>query len=210
MNDLYINSYCHIHSSRIFKDGELIHNLEVVGIEDVLKNSYSLLMLNYPKYYKMDSLSKLGILGAELLFADIALVNQFSKDNFAMAMSNSDSSLDTDIKHQAAFENADAFYPSPAVFVYTLPNIVAGEIAIKHQLKGENLFYISNEFDAFQTKILVENILSKAQTSAALVGWVNVYQNNYEAFLVLVSPLKIGIKILFEENNLNNLYDNKS
>ena len=210
MNDLYINSYCYIHSSKIFKDGELIHNLEVVGIEDVLKSSYSLLMLNYPKYYKMDALSKLGIVGAELLFADIALVNQFSKDNFAMIISNCDSSLDTDLKHQAAFENTDAFFPSPAIFVYTLPNIVAGEIAIKHQLKGENIFYISNEFDAFQTKILVENIFSKAQTDAALVGWVNVYQNNYEAFLMLVSPLPIGKKVLFREDNLNHLYDNKS
>lgn len=209
MNELYINSYCHIHSSKIFKDGEMIHNLKVAGTEDVLKSSYPLIMHNYPKYYKMDALSKLGILGAELLFADIALVNHFSKDHFAIVMSNCDSSLDTDLKHQQAFENMDTFFPSPAIFVYTLPNIVAGEIAIKHQLKGENLFYISNEFDAVQTQMLVENIFSKAHTSACLVGWVNVLKNDYEGFLMLVSPLPIGKNVLLGEANLNTLYKNR-
>ena len=209
MIDLYINSYCHIHSSKIFKDGEMIHSLDVSGTEEVLKGSYPLLVQNYPKYYKMDALSKLGILGAELLFADIALVNHFSRDNFAIVMSNCDSSLETDLKHQEAFENADAFFPSPAIFVYTLPNIVAGEIAIRHQLKGENLFYISNEFDAVQTQMLVENIFSKAQTSACIVGWINVFKNDYEGFLMMVSPLPIGKRISFKEDNLNILYKNR-
>ncbi len=204
--DLFINSYCHIGQSTISKDGLVLHNLDGIGIEEMLKNGYQLLDLNYPKYYKMDSLSKLGILAAEILLAEVNWEKQFTKDAFAIMLSNSDSSLDTDIKYQKTIAQKNAFFPSPAMFVYTLPNIVAGEIAIKHQLKGENLFYISQSFDTHQTQILVENIFSKPQTSASLVGWVNVLNENYDAFLMLVSPLLTEQAIKFEAQNIDTLY----
>src|SRR3712207_7060242 len=34
------------------------------------------------------------------------------------------------------------FFPSPSVFVYTLPNIVTGEIAIRNHYHGETHFFV--------------------------------------------------------------------
>ena len=55
-------------------------------------------------------------------------------------------SLDTDLKHQATIANPQEYYPSPAVFVYTLPNICLGEISIRHQLHTEGSFFVLDSY----------------------------------------------------------------
>ena len=69
------------------------------------------------------------------------------ENNIALVLSNNSSSLDTDVKYQNSISNPDEYYPSPAVFVYTLPNICLGEISIRHQLKSENSFFIFDQFN---------------------------------------------------------------
>ena len=56
---------------------------------------------------------------------------------------NADASLDTDIKYLATTKEL----PSPSVFVYTLPNIMIGEICIRNHFKGESFFFISENPD---------------------------------------------------------------
>ena len=43
-------------------------------------------------------------------------------------------------RFQETIQHADSYYPSPALFVYTLPNIVTGEIAIRNKYYGETSF----------------------------------------------------------------------
>ena len=47
-----------------------------------------------------------------------------------------------------AIQNKESYYPSPAVFVYTLPNICIGEISIKYKLYSENSFFIFDSLNA--------------------------------------------------------------
>ena len=102
----------------------------------------------YPKYHKMDDLCKLTFLNAELLLGQISLLEKYSEEEVAMVFSNSSSSLSTDIDYYYTYHNKEDYFPSPAVFVYTLANISLGEVAIRHGLKGENAFFIQDTFNA--------------------------------------------------------------
>ena len=95
--------------------------------------AYRHFAFDYPKFYRMDNLSKLGWLAAEVLFQDVS-IKPYQPEDVGIVLANRSSSLDTDIKY---FESVKTI-PSPALFVYTLPNIVMGEICIRHVLKGEN------------------------------------------------------------------------
>lgn len=60
-------------------------------------------------------------------------------------MANRSASLDSDRRHQAIIDAGDGCGASPAVFVYTLPNIMLGQVAIKHGLKGESTFCVPGQ-----------------------------------------------------------------
>ena len=94
----------------------------------------------------MDNLSKLAFLAADLLLKNE--VNEGEENNIALLFANKSSSLDTDVKHQESIADRQNYFPSPAVFVYTLPNICMGEISIRHKLYTENSFFIFAQFNA--------------------------------------------------------------
>src|SRR5690606_28639063 len=104
------------------------------------KELYQHLELHYPKFYKMDNLSKLAFLASEIILSDN------TEKEVALIFSNKEASLDTDIQHQKRIQEPQEFFPSPAVFVYTLPSICIGEISIKHQFKSESMFCLSDYF----------------------------------------------------------------
>ena len=81
--------------------------------------------------------------------------------------------------------SADNYYPSPSLFVYTLPNIVTGEIAIRHKFYGETCFYIlENKEQLFE---LANNQVQLTKLSAALIGWVECEnENKYYANIKLL------------------------
>jgi len=97
---------------------------------------YRSLQIDYPKFYKMDNLSKLGFLASEMIFNDED--NRFiPREDIAVICFNSSSSLDIDTQYQKTIHDNENYFPSPSLFVYTLPNIVTGEIAIRNKFLGE-------------------------------------------------------------------------
>ena len=167
-------------------NGKLVFEGEQgINLKDFLKSSYRNQKIHYAKFFKMDNLSKLSILAAELILSEIDLSNY--DHNIALIFSNNAASLDTDRKHQNTINDADHYFPSPAIFVYTLPNIGIGEISIKYKLKSENAFFVFENYNAnFHHNY--ENILVQSDKSAAVLsGWVNVDHDDYEAFVYLVS-----------------------
>ena len=141
---------------------------------------------NYPKFYKMDNLSKLAFLTADLLLKENHLKAGY-KDDIAIILSNRAASLDTDRKHQISISDKDNYYPSPSIFVYTLPNICIGEISIKHQIHSENSFFIFDKFNSKHLHINADYLLKNKKASKVLSGWVDFDDKNYQAFLYLVS-----------------------
>jgi 3-oxoacyl-[acyl-carrier-protein] synthase-1 len=86
----------------------------------------------------------------------------------------------------ATISDPDNYYPSPALFVYTLPNIVTGELAIRHRLYGETAFYVLDNETTLQP--IIDATLRDERIHSAIVGWVECTgKSDYEAHLSLVT-----------------------
>ena len=107
--------------------------------------------------------------------------------NTALVFANRSSSLDTDMKYQESISSAENYFPSPAVFVYTLPNICLGEISIRHQLQTENAFFVMDEFDETFMNLYASQLLKSGKTDQVLCGWVELYGENYKGFVYLLT-----------------------
>ena len=199
--NLYIQSYCKIKNNVISLNGKVVFNYDFEDVKLFLKAAYKSFESKYPKFFKMDSLSKLAFLGAELL-----LKEESKSSNTALVFSNSASSLDTDRKYQESINDPKNYFPSPAVFVYTLPNIGIGEISIRHQLKSENAFFIFEKYNAAFHHSYENSLIQMNKADSVLAGWVNIDENNCDVFLYLVS--KNG-KTAHTVKNLIELYNNK-
>lgn len=161
-----------------------------------MKSSYKHFEVDHSKFFKMDNLSKLAFMASEILLQDE------SEKDIALVLSNHASSLDTDRKHQASISNPENGYASPAVFVYTLPNICLGEISIRHRLHSENSFFV---FDSFTPDVLYDysqNLISEDKAKKALCGWVDFDGEKYDAFLYIVAKKGTFAHSIAEINRL--------
>lgn len=176
-----IQSFCHIRDNHISLNGNLIFENDDPDFSVFIKAAYKTLDVDYSKFFKMDNLSKLAFMAADIL------LKQELEKNVAIVLSNKASSLDTDRKYQKSIENTAEFYPSPTVFVYTLPNICMGEISIKHSLYSENAFFVFNKFNPSALLDYSTSLLQNNNTKKVLCGWVDFDNGKYDAFLYVVA-----------------------
>lgn len=183
-NKNHISHYCTIENNAVSINGEKLFEMEATPFPEFIKSVYKNFNLDYPKFFKMDNLSKLAFLTAELILKEVVKVDE--ENDIAVVFANQSSSLDTDVRHQNSIANKDNYFPSPAVFVYTLPNICIGEISIKQQLQSENAFFVFDQFDpAFMTQYAT-SLLETKKAKKVLCGWVEYYQEQYKAMVYLV------------------------
>ncbi|TGV02237.1 3-oxoacyl-ACP synthase [Flavivirga rizhaonensis] len=187
MNSKYhITSFCNIKNNTVSLNGSVIYNDENNDFLEFIKAAYKSFETDYAKFFKMDALSKLAFLAADVLLKNEDL-NQEEENNIAIVFSNKASSIDTDRKHQKSIQDKEDYFPSPAVFVYTLPNICIGEISIKYKLFSENSFFIFDAFNAQHLFDYTNSLLATDKTEKVLCGWVELDGDHYEAFLYLVT-----------------------
>jgi hypothetical protein len=182
--ELLVQSSCSIRNNTIILDSKAIFESDSETFFDFSKKAYQHFEINYSKFYKMDNLSKLAFIGAELL-----LKNQptaIRGTNIALVFGNKSSSLDTDMKFQQSISDKENYFPSPAVFVYTLPNICLGEISIRHDLKSENCFFVLDEMNESFLINYAEILLITAKADSVLCGWVEYFNEEYSAFFRLL------------------------
>ena len=201
-NKFHIKSYSHIKGQTVSVNGNVIFKGDDADFPNFIKSAYKYLETSYSKFFKMDNLSKLAFLAADVLLKQESLSEE--ENNIALIFSNKASSLDTDRKHQKSIENQDEYFPSPAVFVYTLPNICLGEISIKHKLYSKNSFFIFDRFNAEHLYLYANNLLQKNKAEKVLCGWVDFDENSYEAFLYLVENKG---EIVHNTEEINRLYN---
>ncbi|MDR2691361.1 MAG: hypothetical protein LBB73_03555 [Dysgonamonadaceae bacterium] len=169
-----------------------------------LPEMYRALRIDYPKFFKMDNLSKLGFLASEILFKD-ETVRFTPREDIALIGFNSSSSLDTDRNYQATIRDADNYFPSPSVFVYTLPNMVAGEIAIRNRFYCETFFYICENFDVGETANKIRLSFTDSVIRSVLAFWIEYTEETKEVFMIWVDKEKN--KLPFSEEQLSILYN---
>jgi hypothetical protein len=183
MEQLKIKTYCHIKNNRICINGELAFEYrEASSMHDFLKKAFKHFKPGYAKFYKMDDISKLGFLASEVLLQDKPYL-AYQPEDTGIVISNSQSTLLTDAEFQASIQDDTNFYPSPSVFVYTLPNIMIGEISIRHGFRGENAFYIFENFNANFIADYINQLFLSHKLKACIGGWVDQSSENYEAFI---------------------------
>ena len=128
---------------------------------------------DYPKYYKMDLLSRLGFIASELLLNTEGVERFTPRTDRAVLLFNRSGSATTDMDYLDTISDTDNFFPSPSLFIYTLPNIVAGEIAIRNHYQGETSFFVLPERNPEQIHQIVTASFCGLPISSAVYGWVD-------------------------------------
>jgi len=123
---------------------------------------------DYPKFFKMDVLSRLGILLTERLVAGEEGRFQPREDRAVLVFSR-EGCLANDRHYVASMED----FPSPALFVYTLPNIVSGEISIRNKYAGETSAFVLEKYDEEAIFALVRQAFQDPVTQSAVVIWAD-------------------------------------
>lgn len=185
----FINASCVIGNDKVYKDGRLFFEGKSAKVSDLMGGVYDFLAPDYPKFYKMDNLSKLGWLATEVLLRE-SVPTAFAGEDVGVVFSNSNASLDTDLRYIHTVSS----YPSPSLFVYTLPNIVIGEICIRHKFQGENAFFISETFQPEFLAGYTKGLLETGVVNACICGWVEILANEYKASVFLVSADRKGLE----------------
>lgn len=153
-----------------------IHISSADGGADFLSKLYKEKIGGYPKFYKMDTLARLGFVATELLLqkeqelAEEKQCERFvEREDRAIILMNRSASQVADRIFEKSL-TPDNYFPSPADFVYTLPNIVTGEIALRNKYYGETTFL------CVEDKAQVEEIIALAfqdeKTTSVLGGWL--------------------------------------
>jgi hypothetical protein len=130
----------------------------------------------------MDSLCKAGFLAAELVCKDV----HCKESNAAIVCFNSSSSLADDMIYQQTICDKNNYYPSPSVFVYTLANIVTGEIAIRHKITGESSFYIIENFSPIQIHNAITDIFDNDTVHYLLCGWTEYNDKHCDVLMMYI------------------------
>lgn len=179
----YIAAFCQLTPGSVIINGnKTVYPSEAEG--SFAKQLYRSTGISYPKFFKMDALSKLAFLASEFVFQSLS--QEHTNSDIALVFSNCSSSLDSDLKHLKSITNPANYYPSPAVFVYTLPNICLGEIAIRHQLKSENTFFVFDKFNSEFMTQYTQALLDSQKAEKVLCGWVELINDHYHALVYLV------------------------
>ena len=215
--ELLITKYMKLQDRWVSLNGILEHASEAESVDALFRSVYRHYHIDYPKFFKMDNLCKLALLSAEILLHGTEALQKYPGEQIGIILENASSSLEYDRKHQESIRDRNRYFPSPSVFVYTIPNIMVAEIAIRHKVKGENTVFISEQFDPDLIDHYVSELFRNQRVSCCLSGWIECYGDHYQSFLFLIEQEdKIrGFKglqeyVIFNTLNMEKLYKGKS
>lgn len=166
-----------VESSRILLNDNEVYSSESDDFQDFIRSAFKTVCGPNMKFYKMDSLSKLGYVAAEVLLDGI----DYGEEDCGLILSGVYGSLDTDIRHQQIIDTETDASASPAVFVYTLPNVVEGEISIRHHIKGENTWFWSDDRSLSDVREYAALSMSAQDMKYCIVGHIDFLNGRYFA-----------------------------
>lgn len=166
---------------KIWERKEELGEQEGLEHHSLLTSLYKQMIGDYPKFYKMDGLSRLGFVASEILLN--AEKGETDKER-AIIFFNHSSSIASDRNYKESIKDKDNYFPSPSIFVYTLPNIVTGEIAIRNHFQGETSFFILPDKDERMMEEILQASCRDAQSKSFLTGWIDYEdERHFEADL---------------------------
>lgn len=184
MESLITISHCRITKSSILVDGKTVFKADGPSedIQELLRSAYRKLDMDYKKFFKMDTLSQAAIIGTEYLNTTTGFNGKYNEDEVGIVFGNTSSSLATDKKYHSTISN----FPSPGLFVYTLPNISIGEVAIRHKIAGENVFFVLDKYDDELFEQYVDMLMGNESLKCCIAGWLEIDENEPDIHFTLV------------------------
>ena len=176
-----------IRGGKVFLNAQLSNSL---GGGDAAQ-LYRAIGSNYPKFFKMDLLCKWAWLGTELLLRGDSgtwIYDGFDKARIGIALTTTDGCLEVDKRYAETLNTV----PSPALFVYTLPNIMLGEICIRHGFTGEQRSTITESFDADELLYQAKDLLLNRGISHCLAGMVDAVGDSVDLCLFWLSSGEVA------------------
>lgn len=166
---------------KIWEGKEELGEQEGLEHHSLLTSLYKQMIGDYPKFYKMDGLSRLGFVASEIL---LNAEKEETEEEKAIIFFNHSSSIASDRNYKESINDKDNYFPSPSIFVYTLPNIVTGEIAIRNHFHGETSFFILPDKDERMMEEILQASCRDAQSKSFLTGWIDYEdERHFEADL---------------------------
>ena len=174
-----------ISSSEVFIDGEAV-TTQAYG-KELLTELYRTRLGGSPKFFKMDIFSRLVFVAASMLCPDSL---HRPAGECGIILFNRSSSIVADRRHIAAVSDGEGnvtdsanFFPSPAAFIYTLPNIALGEVSIRLGFKGESSLYILPRRDeTLMSRIIDATLAHSPKLNMLITGWADCADDdNFEA-----------------------------
>ena len=207
----FIQAYCKIVPGKVWLNGEEYINIKSKPfvMNEFLNALYEKTGADYRKFYKMDALSKLGFLASEILLAGIDRTQP--KADMGIIFFNRSASLEADVNFQQTIQDKANFFPSPSEFVYTLPNIVAGEIAIRNNICGETVSYVMRDYSSDVPSQIIDNAMFTTGMKCVLAGWVevDVFNNTLDCLMILCTAGNQQESLLHLPAGLKNLSEDK-
>ena len=136
---------------------------------EFIRNEFKSFGESNMKFYKMSDMSKALYVAVSHLL-NIEGFDETEPSRRAIVLANKSASLDADIIHQEIINKHLPEGASPAAFVYTLANVAAGEICIRHKIQGDNTFFIENE-DSGLSYQYAKSLIERDRADAVICGW---------------------------------------
>lgn len=180
-----------VHSVRITPDSASFDGAGIPVVsrgQALLTELFKNRLADSQKFYKMDLFSRLVFVAAGMLMKEGC--DDLDPASTAIVLFNGTSSILADRQHLGTFPSPEEFYPSPSVFLYTLPNVVLGEVAATFGIKGETTFIILPGRDEAMMQKVVDATLSGSAPSALITGWADCSaEDSFEAELKLMKMI---------------------
>ena len=137
------------------------------------------------RFFKMDLFSRLAYVAVGLLAKDAP--GEYVPEETGLLIFTLNGSVLADRKHLSTFSKPDEYYPSPAIFINTLPNVVLGEMAVTHRIKGETTLVMLPGRDEETMDSILDATLAATRPSVLITGWVDCEsENTFQAKLKLL------------------------
>ncbi len=159
-----------------------------VDFDSYIRSEYKLLGVPNMKFFKMDNLSKLAYVTSSKLMQGVNL-EDIPTDRRAVVIATRSSSLDTDLRHQAMVDEHLPEGASPAIFVYTLANVMAAEVAIRNKFQGELSIFVEEHKSLEFVESYARDLVADDRCDVVLFGWCDLLGEEYNAEFKLIKGL---------------------
>lgn len=192
-------SYCRIRTTSIVVNGKRMREWEPepghnAPINQTLDHLFAQLAFPYANFSRMDNFNKLGFLAAEIVMRDAGTSPLENMSDTVIFLETRSSTMDSDWIFQKSIDNKENYHPDSDLFAYMAPNVVCGEIAIRHRIFGETSMCSTESFcpgilfDALRNAFLYDDTVKHG-----LVGYLECFQGFMSALFLYIDRESIDL-----------------